>query len=397
MHVLRNVAACLQQSPFLLLMMDETTDFSNNEQTTIIVRWVSEHLEVHEEFLAVYHVPSIDAVTLTRVAKDALVRMNLSMSKLRGQCYDGASTTRGARSGVAKGILDEEPRAVYTHCYGHSINLAASDAVKQTKLMKDTLDTTHEITKLIKYPPRREAVFQELKQGSKISAGSHTAGILVLCPTRWTVRANSLASIVHNYDLLQRTWEEVFEVARDTETKARINGVAAQMKAFDFLLAPFLVRCYYAAQITSAKHYRRKRSLLPKVNRWGEWSLTHCVPSEPRNRTTYSGKKRLQLQSLLIFGEPQVPRQRKMPKRYDDSLANGTFHDTPKVYYHRLYYEAIDNIANGLKDRFEQPGYKVYCNLEQLWTKACQGKDFEEEFQIICSFHKDDLHLRCQF
>ena len=137
MHVLRNVATCLQQSPFLTLMMDETTDISNNEQTTIVIRWVSEHLEVHEEFLGLYHVPSIDALTLTTVSKDALVRMNLSMSKLRGQCYDGASTMRGARSGVAKRILDEEPKAVYTHCYGHSINLAASDAVRQTKLMRN--------------------------------------------------------------------------------------------------------------------------------------------------------------------------------------------------------------------------------------------------------------------
>ena len=159
MHVLRNVATSLQQSPFLTLMMDETTDISNKEQTTIVIRYVSEHLEVHEEFLGLYHVPSIDVATLTAVAKDALVRMNLSMSKLRGQCYDGASTMRGARSGIAKRILDEEPRAVYMRCYGHPINLAASDAVKQTKVMSDVLDMIHEITRLIKYSPRREAVF----------------------------------------------------------------------------------------------------------------------------------------------------------------------------------------------------------------------------------------------
>ena len=80
-----------------------------------------------------------------------------------------------------------------------------------------------------------------------------------------------------------------------------------------------------------------------------------------------------------------------MPKRYDDGSATGTFHDSPKMYYRQLYYEAIDNIVNGLKDCFEQPGYKVYCNLEQLLTKACLGKDFEEEFQFLCSFYKDDF------
>ena len=94
-----------------------------------------------------------------------------------------------------------------------------------------------------------------------------------------------------------------------------------------------------------------------------------------------------------------MPRQRKVPKRYDDGLATATFHDSPKLYYRQLYYEAINNIVSGLKNRFEQPGYKVYCNLEQLLTKACQGKDFEEEFQFICSFYKDDFQpelLRAQ-
>jgi len=39
-------------------------------------------------------------------------------------------------------------------------------------------------------------------------------GIRVLCPTRWTVRADSLASITKNYTVLQSTWEE------DSKTKA---------------------------------------------------------------------------------------------------------------------------------------------------------------------------------
>ena len=56
----------------------------------------------------------------------------------------------GAKSGVAKQIRDNEPRAVFTHCYGVSLNLAASDMLKQSKLMQDALDTAHEITKLIK-------------------------------------------------------------------------------------------------------------------------------------------------------------------------------------------------------------------------------------------------------
>ena len=163
--------------------------------------------------------------------------MNLPLSKLREQCYDGASVMSGAKSGVVKRIQEEEPRAVYTHCYGHSVNLATCDSVKQSKPIKSALETIHEVTKLIKYSPRREHIFKEVKSATDASTGNHSPGVCVLCPTRWTVRADSLASIICNYEALQSTWEEAIEVARDTETKARIGGVAAQMKRFDFLFS----------------------------------------------------------------------------------------------------------------------------------------------------------------
>ena len=55
---------------------------------------------------------------------------------------------RGTRVGVANRITDEETRTVFTHCYGHSINLAASDSVKRSKVIEDAFDTTHEITNI---------------------------------------------------------------------------------------------------------------------------------------------------------------------------------------------------------------------------------------------------------
>ena len=56
--------------------------------------------------------------------------MNFSINKLRGQWYEGANAMKGHRNDVAKQISQIEPRAVFPHCYGHSINLAASDTLK---------------------------------------------------------------------------------------------------------------------------------------------------------------------------------------------------------------------------------------------------------------------------
>ena len=91
------------------------------------------------------------------------------------------------------------------------------------------------MTKLIKYSPHREGIFCELKSAHDIAIGYHSPGVHVPCPTRWTVNADSLASIIGNYAVLQSTWEEAVDAVRGTERKARINGVAAQMEKFALL------------------------------------------------------------------------------------------------------------------------------------------------------------------
>ena len=102
-------------------------------------------------------------------------------------------TMRVARNGVAKQLSDEESRAVYTHFYGHLLNLAES--IKNSKIMKDALDVTYEVSKLIKFSPKRDVMFEKLKD----SIIPDTPGFQVLCPTRWTVRASSLKSVLDNY------------------------------------------------------------------------------------------------------------------------------------------------------------------------------------------------------
>ena len=162
-EVLHEVSSSLHYFPFLTLMFDETTDVSNCEQATIVLHQVTHEREVFEEFLSVCQVPFFDSSTLTKETKDVLWRYNISLSKLQGQCYNGTSAMQGTRSGVGTRFLEEEPCALYTHCYGHSINLAASDAIKHTKVMKCAMEMVNEVTKLVKYSPRREQIFHNLK------------------------------------------------------------------------------------------------------------------------------------------------------------------------------------------------------------------------------------------
>ena len=98
----------------------------------------------------------------------------------------------GHRNGVAAQIPSVEPRALYMHCYGHSLNLAMCNTIKNCKLTRDAMDITHEISNLVKFSPKCNAIFDKLKE----ELSPDTPGFRVLCPTRWRVRAKSLQSVI---------------------------------------------------------------------------------------------------------------------------------------------------------------------------------------------------------
>ena len=71
-------------------MADETTDISSKEQFSVCIRVVVNMRPV-ELFMGLYDLPDTTSETLYAVLKDVLMRLGLSLEKIRGHCFDGAS------------------------------------------------------------------------------------------------------------------------------------------------------------------------------------------------------------------------------------------------------------------------------------------------------------------
>ncbi len=319
--------------------------------------------------------------------KDILVRLNININKVRGQCYDGASTMRGHKSGVSTIISQIEPRALYTHCYGHSLNLAASNSLNKSKVMKEALETTHEITKLIKFSPRRDNIFRKIKED--MTPGS--PDVRVLCPTRWTVRADSLASVIENYDVLLLTWEEASSICKDTESKSRIQGVSFVMKTFNFVFGVMLGELILRHTDNLSSTLQKKSMSAAEGQLIA--SMTVQTLNSIRNDTSFDlfWTKVNSFATSKNISEPELPRQRKVPKRYEEGISTGYFPESPKEYYKQLFFEAVDLIVNCIKDRFDQQGYKIYSSLESLLMKSCKGESINDDLDFITAFYGDDL------
>ena len=239
--ILWQVGHKIRSSGWYTILADECTDVANREQFTICLRWIGEDLHDHENFLRLYQMASINANSLVRAIKDTLLRMNIPLSHCRGQCYDGASSMSGSKSGVATQIAKEEQRALYLHCFGHALNLAVADSVKKSKVCCDALETAMEVTKLVKFSPKRNALFDQIKSEDEHSFGS---GIRSFCPTRWTVRGDSIASILDNHSALMQLWDKCPETRLEPDINGGIVGVQAQMVQFHRLFGlKFVSKC----------------------------------------------------------------------------------------------------------------------------------------------------------
>lgn len=62
---------------------------------------------------------------------------------LRGQAYDGAGAMSGLSKGVAARITSKYPKALYTHCASHHLNLCVVKccSVKEINSMMQTADS----------------------------------------------------------------------------------------------------------------------------------------------------------------------------------------------------------------------------------------------------------------
>ena len=390
LHILRQVSRNIQSSCCYTIMADECTDVSNKEQFTINLRWVKEDLTDHEEFIGLYCVDNIDANSLVRAIKDCLLRLGLQISCCRGQCYDGASNMSGSKNGVATQICSEEKRALYVHCHAHALNLAVGDCIKHSKVCREALETAFEISRLIKFSPKRNAAFDKIKT-EIASDESPIGGIRTFCPTRWTVRGNAVKSILQNYCPLNQLWEESLKTRLDPDVKGRIIGVKAQMSLYNMLFG--LKLCERILCITDN---------LSKTLQTQSLSASEAQQLARLTSDTLKGMRTDQAFELFFqmvehlrnqteTAEPSLPRRRKAPKRYEVGEAEGYHSPTVEDHYRRYYFEAIDLVTHAIDERFDQPGYAIYRNLEEVLIKAANNDDYTAELQEVIAFYGSDL------
>lgn len=95
--IIRGIASEIRSLTLVqfFVVVDGTQDISGVEQESVCLRYVDHDLVPHEEFIGLYSLSETTGQDIAKMVTSVLLRLNLPMSALSGQGYDGASNMVG--------------------------------------------------------------------------------------------------------------------------------------------------------------------------------------------------------------------------------------------------------------------------------------------------------------
>ena len=109
---------------------------------------------------------------MLQILLTSLSKVGLTPDKLVGQCYDSTSNMRGINAGVQAKVKAVQPKAIYSHCYAHYINLVIVEVSSTNQYSRNFFGVIQNLYNFLEASPHRhcklESLMQELSSKPRI-------------------------------------------------------------------------------------------------------------------------------------------------------------------------------------------------------------------------------------
>ncbi|XP_062113583.1 uncharacterized protein LOC133824645 [Humulus lupulus] len=235
------------------ILVDESRDVSMKEQMVVMFRYVDKRGYVIERFIGIEHVPNTTAISL-KIAIDKLFsKHGLSISRLRGQGYDGASNMSGEFNGLKSSIMKENECASFVHCFAHQLQFALMGVAQKHDLIGTFLTVVSNVVNIVEASSKRRDILRE-KQAQKViealksgqlSSGkglNQENGIKRPCDTRWGSHFGTLVSFTIMFSSILDVLEEITNDSLNNDQKYEASIMLQVVQSYDFVFSFHLVK-----------------------------------------------------------------------------------------------------------------------------------------------------------
>ncbi|KAF8089149.1 hypothetical protein N665_0516s0007 [Sinapis alba] len=232
-EVIQSIIQELDHDVFYL-MVDESADVSTKEQVAV------------ERFVGLIHVQETLSASLKSAIDSLFATHGLSMKKLRGQGYDGASNMKGEFNGLRSLILRENSSAYYVHCFAHQLQLVVVAVAKKHFEVSDFFDKISILLNVVGASCKRQDMIREdqrkiIEEGVSKGEIKTGKGLNQECSlqkpgnTRWGSHYKTLLRLVDLFTSIIKVLEYVEREGSDGIKRCQANGLLKYFHRFDFV------------------------------------------------------------------------------------------------------------------------------------------------------------------
>ena len=243
----------------------------------------------------------------------------------------------------------------------------------------------YDLAQLFKLSPKRLTLFNSLRKEVIINTGEVTLNLRMLCPTCWTVRHTSIASILRKYSIIQSALEEIRH--GHDEYAAKASGMAMKMEEFDMFFGLKLGYLIFSAAEQLSINLQAKGISVQEAE-----LLTTHLQSLRSEAKFYIFYDEMVSGSGSLTSEPTLPRPRKKPKRFDDG-SNPHTYQTPKDRLRHMHFEVCELAASEVERRFIQKDMTTINDIEASLIESANTNNPTSISKELETYLKEDFDI----
>jgi len=386
--ILKNI----KQAGIFAVIIDTTTDVSNLEQFSFILRFINEKGVTEERLVALETVDDSTGQGLFKCFKKITEEYAINWREhLCAQSYDGAACMQGVYSGLRSLIQIENPKAIYIWCFAHQLNLVVIDTCD---CCEDTRNFFGEVQSLVTYLRARKRTSTFVKIQKELYPKERVLRLRNFSDTRWTSHGRVIDVIYTKFKALLQTLYEL-KNSTDRTTASMAKSLLNTIETFEFVLSMILLKKIFNIT-TPLSNYLQSKSLdfiqaLKLVDLCKD--KLNSLRSEKEYISIFQEAKSYANIYNLPNNDFKPVRARKRKKMADENVQDEVSDSSFERYRINTFFKVIDQIIRSIESRFSD-AREILKDLALLsperLMQVSKEKDYlpEDSFKYIANWVK---------
>ena len=356
------------------------------------LRYVDENATIQEKFIRFVECDTgTSAPAITEKIKTVLSDIGLDISNIRGQRYDGASNMSGKCSGVAKMINDENPLAIFIHCFAHWLNLCVSAACN-IRVIKNMMDKVRCVSEFFAWPKRAELLTSYMKE---LTPKENHETLLDVCKTRWVARIDGLDRFEDMYEVIMVSLQHVRDDIGghwNDDSKNLAASLFSSLSEFSFLISLVVAKYFLSLllpptsglqkqELDIKKAYTNVAFVKKSLKESSERNVLEKIHTDLYERATYMAD--------FVGSKPHKPRVcGRMQHRSNHPLS-----ESIDYYRASVTIPFLDYIIREIDERFGDAPVNIFKGFSITPSVFINNKqtDWKDRFVQFAGIYRCDL------